>query len=107
MIQGKGEVSVKKPIKLYIDVDNTIYNSARVVVEMLNERYGCDVNYEDIKGYDFKDKFPMLKENEVMNLFDDPTFYGRKNRDIFSENTTVFLRKHDCIFQKTRLHFSG
>ena len=75
---------MKKTVQLYIDIDNTIYNSARVVVEMLNERYGCDVNYEDIKGYDFKDKFPMLKENEVMNLFDDPTFYGRKNRDIFS-----------------------
>ena len=73
---------MKKTIKLYIDVDNTIYNSARVVVEMLNERYGCNINYEDIKGYDFKDKFPMLKENEVMNLFDDPTFYGREYRDI-------------------------
>ena len=75
---------MKKAVQLYVDVDNTIYNSARVVVEMLNERYGCNVNPEDIKGYDFKDKFPMLKENEVMNLFDDPTFYGRKNMDIFS-----------------------
>ena len=73
---------MKKPIHIYIDVDNTIYNSIKVVTMKLNEKYNMNIDYEEIRGYNFKDKFPMTDGDEIKRIFDDPLFYMYKDMDM-------------------------
>lgn len=62
-------------INVFVDIDNTIYNSTKAVVKYLNAEYDTDVDYRNVKGYDFKDEFPQLAEGKVEQIFDDPLFY--------------------------------
>lgn len=64
-----------KKITLFVDVDNTIYNSTKAVVKYLNQKYGTSVDYRNVKGYNFKDEFPEVEEDEVEKIFEEPLFY--------------------------------
>lgn len=68
---------MKKNVKVFIDIDNTIYDSTKAVVDELNKRYNKNVNPEDIKAYDFTDQFPEVKQNEIKEIFSNENFYKR------------------------------
>lgn len=68
---------MKKNVKVFIDIDNTIYDSTKAVVDELNKRYNKNVNPEDIKAYDFTDQFPEVKQSEIKEIFSNENFYKR------------------------------
>ena len=51
--------SKKKPIKVYLDFDNTLVDSNSAMIYLLNQEYGTNKSYEELKKYDFKDLFPL------------------------------------------------
>ena len=68
---------MKKKVNVFIDIDNTIYNSTKVAVDELNKRYNRNIKYTDIKAYDFTDQFPEVKQSEIKEIFSNENFYKR------------------------------
>lgn len=63
--------SRKKPIKIYLDFDNTLVDSNSAMVYLLNQEFGTKKEYKDLKKYDFKDLFPELTDEHCEELFGD------------------------------------
>lgn len=63
--------SRKKPIKVYLDFDNTLVDSNSAMVYLLNQEFGTKKEYKDLKKYDFKDLFPELTDEHCEELFGD------------------------------------
>lgn len=63
--------SRKKPIKVYLDFDNTLVDSNGAMVYLLNQEFGTKKEYKDLKKYDFKDLFPELTDEHCEELFGD------------------------------------
>lgn len=61
--------SRKKPIKVYLDFDNTLVDSNNAMIYLLNKEYETDRKYEELKRYDFKDLFPKLTDEHCEELF--------------------------------------
>ena len=61
--------SKKKPIKVYLDFDNTLVDSNSAMIYLLNQEYGTNKSYEELKKYDFKDLFPYLTDEHCEELF--------------------------------------
>ncbi len=66
-----------KKIKLFVDFDNTMVNSNKAVVNILNKRYGVNKDYRDCYKYSYKDLFPQLKEKEVLDIYESDEFYSQ------------------------------
>lgn len=62
-------------IPFFIDGDETVLDSIPAVTQVANERYNTNVDYKDLKQYDFKDIFPMLKKGELMEIFESDRFW--------------------------------
>lgn len=63
--------SRKKPIKVYLDFDNTLVDSNSAMVYLLNQEFGTKKEYKDLKKYDFRDLFPELTDEHCEELFGD------------------------------------
>ena len=61
-------IKVEK-LKLFVDFDNTIANTSKAVVEILNKRYGTNSDYRKLYKYDFQDLFPGLSKKELCAIF--------------------------------------
>jgi len=68
--------SKKKPIKVYLDFDNTLVDSNNAMIYILNQEFGTNKKYEDLKKYDFKDLFPELTDEHCEELFGDWRLFG-------------------------------
>lgn len=62
-------------MKLYLDFDNTIVNTGETVVNILNKRYGTTQKWGNIRRYDFKDLFPQLAQDELLELLSSSILY--------------------------------
>lgn len=63
-------------VRLYLDFDDTIVDSLECVTEILNQRYDTNVKAEDIERWDGSDQFPMLKNNEMEEVFCEQEFFN-------------------------------
>ena len=54
-----------KRLTVLVDFDQTLNNLSDVWVKFLNERYGTTVQPEDIREWDMRKAYPMLKPNEI------------------------------------------
>src|SRR5574344_1503843 len=63
-------------VRLYLDFDDTIVDSLECVTEILNQRYDTNVKAEDIERWDGSDQFPMLKNNEMEEVFCKQEFFN-------------------------------
>lgn len=61
---------------ILVDIDDTIENLCQVWCELLNERYGTDVDYRSIDNWDISRFFPTLSKDQVYGvLHEDETWY--------------------------------
>ena len=95
----------KKKLKLFIDIDNTIYNSTKRVVDILNERYCKAIDYRNVKHYSFLDQFPEVPYQEIKDLFDLPTFYTNTNFYEFLTLTAFMVLTRLCDKNKASINF--
>ena len=71
----KGGIPMKNRPNIFVDVDNTIFDSTSKVLNLLNKFYNTQIKPEEIKEYNFKDKFPDLSNETVRKIFDKKDFY--------------------------------
>lgn len=62
-------------VPVYLDFDNTLTNSTKVLVYFLNKHYDKNKNYKDIKKYDCKDLFPKVTHKLILDIFDRKEFF--------------------------------
>ncbi len=53
---------------ILVDMDDVLEQIVAGWIAMLNERYGTDVKYEDVKCWNIAEAFPMLTEEQVYEV---------------------------------------
>lgn len=88
---------IKKRINIFIDFDNTIVNSTKKLIELLNLKHNTNINWEDVKKYNCTDVFPNVSHEEILNIFNNKDFF--KELDIFNNfNETLIKYKNYCNY---------
>ena len=77
-------------MKIYLDFDETITNSIRAVLSVLNPKYNTTYSPEEVKLLDFGDVFPNVKTDEIESCFESDIFW--KNLT-FKENAQEVIEK--------------
>lgn len=62
--------------KIFIDFDETIVESLLAATQILNKKYGKDVQPWQIKAWDFLDMYPFLEEGELESIFESLNFFN-------------------------------
>ncbi len=60
---------------IYLDFDNTIVESNKRIIEMLNEKYGTSKTEEDLCDYNYNSIYP-ISESEKTKMFENDDFYN-------------------------------
>lgn len=101
-------------MKLFIDFDNTIANSSEVIVDMLNEHYDKNENFEKLRKYDFSDLFPECSYWDIEKFFNSDEMFERLKifpnmietvdafKDFFDEISIVTIGTKDNLENKKR-----
>ena len=99
-------------MKLFIDFDNTIANSSEVIVDMLNEHFGKNENFEKLRKYDFSDLFPECSYWDIEKFFNSDEMFERLKifpnmietvdafKDFFDEISIVTIGTKDNLENK-------
>lgn len=61
-------------ITIYLDFDNTIVESNKKVIDILNNRYNCNKTENDLKDYGFN-SIHKISEEEKLSIFDSDEFF--------------------------------
>jgi hypothetical protein len=101
-------------VKLFIDFDNTIANSSEVIVDMLNEHFGKNENFEKLRKYDFSDLFPECSYWDIEKFFNSDEMFEKLKifpnmietvdafKDFFDEISIVTIGTKDNLENKKR-----
>lgn len=101
-------------MKLFIDFDNTIANSSEVIVDMLNEHFDKNENFEKLRKYDFSDLFPECSYWDIEKFFNSDEMFERLKifpnmietvdafKDLFDEISIVTIGTKDNLENKKR-----
>ncbi len=101
-------------MKLFIDFDNTIANSSEVIVDMLNEHFDKNENFEKLRKYDFSDLFPECSYWDIEKFFNSDDMFERLKifpnmietvdafKDFFDEISIVTIGTKDNLENKKR-----
>lgn len=101
-------------MKLFIDFDNTIVNSSEVIVDMLNEHFDKNENFEKLRKYDFSDLFPECSYWDIEKFFNSDEMFERLKifpnmietvdafKDFFDEISIVTIGTKDNLENKKR-----
>ena len=101
-------------MKLFIDFDNTIANSSEVIVDMLNEHFDKNENFEKLRKYDFSDLFPEGSYWDIEKFFNSDEMFERLKifpnmietvdafKDFFDEISIVTIGTKDNLENKKR-----
>lgn len=60
---------------IYLDFDNTIVESNKRIIEMLNDKYNMDKTEDDLKDYNYSSIYPIT-EKEKNQMFESDNFYN-------------------------------
>lgn len=101
-------------MKLFIDFDNTIANSSEVIVDMLNEHFDKNENFEKLRKYDFSDLFPECSYWDIEKFFNSDEMFERLKifpnmietvdafKDFFDKISIVTIGTKDNLENKKR-----
>lgn len=71
-------------------MDDTIENLGTAWVAYLNNKYGTDVVWEDIRDWDFHKSFPELNKNQVYSCLSEPELWDTVTP---KEDAIVYLKR--------------
>ena len=99
-------------MKLFIDY--TIANSSEVIVDMLNEHFDKNENFEKLRKYDFSDLFPECSYWDIEKFFNSDEMFEKLKifpnmietvdafKDFFDEISIVTIGTKDNLENKKR-----
>ena len=63
-------------MKIYLDCDDTILNSSKCVIEILNQKNGTNKTIIDLKDFNYRSIDKTLNDYSVLELFESDDFWG-------------------------------
>ena len=77
----------KQKQTIFLDVDDVVFNSSEVVVNILNKRYNQDKTTENVKDWCYKSLNCKMTPKKVEEIFESEEFWSQvKVKDEFIEN---------------------
>lgn len=66
-------------INVFIDVDDTIFQSSKTVINILNERYNLSPQktINDLKNWNYQSIYDKITESEIMDIYDSDEFFDK------------------------------
>ena len=61
--------------RLVVDMDSTLVNSIKSIVNVYNTLYKKDVNWRDVRSWDFSCVFEDVNKTKILWLFEHPLFF--------------------------------
>ncbi len=81
--------------KIFLDFDDTMVDSSKVIVELLNRRFGTHEDVANLNTWNYTNLFPTIKGIEIEELFDSAEFFELLE---WKEGAVDFINKfHDII----------
>lgn len=77
--------------RYFIDVDGVIIHSVKATTNILNKKYNMNIKPQDIKSWNFIDKYPMMTEEEIEWIFTTNEFFDNVE---FIKGAKKFMLKH-------------
>ena len=77
---------MEKKIKLFIDADDTILESSKAFIEILNERFNISPpkTYEDLKDWCYRSIYHFCTKDIINEIYDSDIFFEKvKINEIF------------------------
>lgn len=62
-------------LHIYIDFDEVLVNSIQANLDILNKKYNTNFKPQDVKTWNFRDCFPQLDDDEIEEVFNNPSFF--------------------------------
>lgn len=75
-------------MKIYLDCDDTIINSSKCIIEILNKKNGTNKTIDDLKDFNYRSIDKTLNTFSVLKLFESDEFWGnvQYNSDFLDYN---------------------
>ena len=89
---------MEKKIKLFIDADDTILESSKAFIEILNERFNISPpkTYEDLKDWCYRSIYHFCTKDIINEIYDSDIFFEKvKINEIFKN----FYNEHENDFE--------
>ena len=64
-------------MKILVDLDDVLINTGQAWVDLLNERHGTTVKYDDVSKWDVTEFFPTLSRDEIYSPLDNGEVWSR------------------------------
>ena len=77
---------------IYIDFDNTLVESNKKIIELINNKYNVNKTEDDLIDYDYNSIFPITKEEKI-EMFESDEFY--KNLEMKPLAVEILEKYHD------------
>lgn len=81
-----------------IDCDNTLVNSTKELVRLLNIKFGTNVDWRDVKFYNCKDMFPDIVYQDILDAFANEDFFTEL--EFFDDVVKVLIKYKDYLIYK-------
>lgn len=77
-------------MKIFLDFDDTMVESSKKIVEMINKKYLCNKSIKDLRDYRFQSIYPISSQ-EISNFFSSSDFF-----DMLEKKTGIdwFINKN-------------
>lgn len=70
-------ISTVNPDKIYLDVDGVIWHSCQAACDVINKRYGTNIQGNEILSWNFKEVAANFKDEDIEYIFADYYFFKR------------------------------
>lgn len=84
--------------KIFLDFDNTLVESNKRIIEILNKRYGLSKTESDLKDYYYTSIYNKVTKEEIENIFaSDEFFEGLEFKPLAHELFNKYKDKYEII----------
>ena len=88
----------QRKIKLFLDADDTILESSRAFIDIVNKRYAINSpkQLKNLRDWGYRSLFPSMTNEEIVEIYDSAEFFDTVKINSDFEN---FYLKHEYDFE--------
>ena len=88
----------QKKIKLFIDADDTILESSKAFIDIINQQDNVTPHktYEELRDWKYRSLFPYMTNERIIEIYDSEEFFNIVKVNLDFEN---FYLKHENDFE--------
>ena len=88
----------QRKIKLFLDADDTILESSRAFIDIVNKRYAINPpkQLKNLRDWGYRSLFPSMTNEEIVEIYDSAEFFDTVKINSDFEN---FYLKHEYDFE--------